>query len=51
MEEEGMKIIEHINKLSVMGFKEVVVHLPRIWKIMINTISFIEKVKQTELFL
>ena len=32
MENEGMKIIEHINRLSVMGFKEVVVHLPRIWK-------------------
>ena len=25
MEEEGMEIIEHINRLSVMGFKEVVV--------------------------
>ena len=24
-----MKIIEHINKLSVMGFKEVVVHLQK----------------------
>ena len=51
MENEGMKIIEHINKLSVMGFKEVIVHLPRIWKIMINTISFIEKAKPDRIIL
>ncbi len=51
MENEGMKIIEHINRLSVMGFKEVIVHLPRIWKIMIKTISFIEKVKPDRVIL
>ena len=51
MENEGMKIVEHINKLSVMGFKEVVVHLPRIWRIMINTISFIEKMKPDRIIL
>ncbi len=51
MEDEGMKIVENINKLSVMGFKEVVVHLPRIWKIMINTIAYIEKVKPDRIIL
>ena len=51
MENEGMKIIEHINKLSVMGFKEVVVHLPRIWKIMVSTISLIEKMKPDRIIL
>tara|TARA_B100001027_G_scaffold216103_1_gene191556 strand:- start:1599 stop:2720 length:1122 start_codon:yes stop_codon:yes gene_type:complete len=51
MEDEGMTIIEHINKLSIMGFKEVIVHLPRIWKIMINTISFIKKVKPDRIIL
>ena len=51
MENEGMKIIEHINKLSVMGFKEVIVHLPSIWKIMITTISFIEKAKPHRIIL
>ena len=51
MEDEGMKIVEHINKLSVMGFKEVVVHLPRIWKIMIRTISFIEEMKPDRIIL
>ena len=34
-----------------MGFKEVVVHLPRIWKIMISTISLIEKVKPDRIIL
>ena len=51
MEGEGMKIVEHINKLSVMGFKEVVVHLPRIWKIMISTISLIEEMKPDRIIL
>ena len=51
MEKEGMKIVEHCNNLSVMGFKEVVVHLPRIWKIMNNTVALVKKVKPDRIIL
>ena len=46
-----MKIVEHCNNLSVMGFKEVIVHLPRIWTIMNNTIALVEKVKPDRIIL
>ena len=51
MEKEGMKIVEHCNNLSVMGFKEVIVHLPRIWAIMNNTIALIKRVKPDRIIL
>ena len=51
MEKEGMKIIEHCNNLSVMGFKEVIVHLPRIWAIMNNTIALVKRVKPDRIIL
>ena len=34
MESEGMKITHHVDRLSVMGFYEVLKHLPRLLKIM-----------------
>ena len=51
MEKEGMKIVEYCNNLSVMGFKEVIVHLPRIWTIMKNTITLVKKVKPDRIIL
>ena len=51
MEKEGMKIIEHCNELSVMGFKEVVKHLPRLWIIMKKTIDIVKKVKPDRIIL
>ena len=51
MEKEGMKIVEHCNNLSVMGFKEVIVHLPRIWAIMNNTIALVKRVKPDRIIL
>ncbi len=42
MSSEGMEIIEHINKLSIMGFSEVLKHLPRIKKIFDKTIDLIK---------
>ena len=51
MEKEGMKIVQHINNLSVMGFKEVLVHLPRMWKIMRKTTSLIERVRPDRIIL
>tara|TARA_B100000963_G_scaffold340934_1_gene340124 strand:+ start:82 stop:1203 length:1122 start_codon:yes stop_codon:yes gene_type:complete len=51
MEKEGMKIVEHCNNLSVMGFNEVVVHLPRIWTIMKNTVALVRKIKPDRIIL
>ena len=51
MEKAGMKIIEPVQSLSVMGFKEVLVHLPRIWKIMNKTVSLVEKIKPDRIIL
>ena len=50
-EKEGMKIIEHCKNLSVMGFKEIIVHLPRIWRIMNNTVALVEKIKPDRIIL
>ena len=51
MEKEGMKIIEHCKNLSVMGFKEIIVHLPRIWRIMNNTVALVKKIKPDRIIL
>ena len=51
MQNEGMKIIEHTNNLSIMGFKEVIMHLPRMLKIMKKTIKIIESVKPDKIIL
>ena len=51
MEKEGMKIVEHCNNLSVMGFKEVAVHLPRIWTIMNKTVTLVKKLKPDRIIL
>tara|TARA_A100001011_G_C14245897_1_gene815528 strand:+ start:274 stop:1395 length:1122 start_codon:yes stop_codon:yes gene_type:complete len=51
MENEGMKIIEHCNNLSVMGFKEVLVHLPRMWRIMANTVELVKKANPDRIIL
>ncbi len=51
MRREGMKIIEHINNLSIMGFKEVIIHLPKILNIMNKTIHLIQKVKPDRIIL
>ena len=45
MAESGVEIIHHINDLSVMGFIEVVKHLPRLLHIMKNTLSTIKNIK------
>ena len=45
MAESGVEIIHHINDLSVMGFIEVVKHLPRLLHIMKNTLSAIKNIK------
>ena len=37
MKKAGMELIEHIDELSIMGFFEVLIHLPKMYKIMFNT--------------
>ena len=51
MEAAGMKLIHHINVLSVMGFLEVLKYLPRFLKIMGETIKTIERSKPDRIIL
>ena len=51
MEAAGMKLIHHINVLSVMGFLEVLKYLPRFLKIMGETIKTIERSKPNRVIL
>ena len=51
MEAAGMKLIHHINILSVMGFLEVLKYLPRFLKIMGETIKTIERSKPDRVIL
>ena len=51
MKSEGMKVIHHIDKLSVMGFYEVIKHLPRLLKIMGETIKIITEMKPDRIVL
>tara|TARA_B100001175_G_scaffold279143_1_gene256158 strand:+ start:645 stop:1763 length:1119 start_codon:yes stop_codon:yes gene_type:complete len=51
MEEEGLKLIEHIDRLSIMGFIEILKHLPRFNKILKQTIDLIKKSKPNRIIL
>ena len=51
MAKEGVEIIHHIKDLSVMGFIEVVKHLPRLLHIMGETLSAIKKIKPDRIIL
>jgi len=51
MAESGVEIIHHINDLSVMGFIEVVKHLPRLLHIMTETLSAIKNIKPDRIIL
>lgn len=43
MKTEGLKVIHHINKLSFLGFKEIIKHLPFIRKVKKDVLSVIDK--------
>ena len=51
MKDAGMKIFEHTENLSIMGFFEVVKHLPKILKILNETSKVIEKTKPDRVIL
>ena len=51
MKKAGMQILEHSDTLSIMGFFEVLKHLPRMIKIMDKTINAIKRVKPDRIIL
>lgn len=51
MKSEGILILEHINNLSIMGFTEVIMHLPRIRIIFKKTIQAIKRSKPDRVIL
>jgi len=51
MRNEGMHIIEHVDSLAIMGFAEVLRHLPRMNKIMRSTIGAIKRSKPDRVIL
>ena len=51
MANEGMSIVEHIDTLSIMGFTEIIKHLPKMLKIMSETIQLIEDEKPDRIIL
>ena len=51
MAESGVEIIHHINDLSVMGFIEVIKHLPRLLNIMDKTLSSIKNINPDKVIL
>ncbi|GIS53419.1 lipid-A-disaccharide synthase [bacterium] len=51
MKNEGMEIIKDIDELSIMGFFEVLKHLPKMYKIMIITIDAITQLKPDRIIL
>jgi|TARA_B110000116_G_scaffold90282_1_gene78481 lipid-A-disaccharide synthase len=51
MKDAGMHIIEHTDQLAIMGFLEVIKHLPRMVRIMGETINIIKKAKPDRVIL
>ena len=51
MKDSGMLIIEHTNELAIMGFWEVIKHLPKMIRIMGETINTITKAKPDRIIL
>jgi lipid-A-disaccharide synthase len=51
MEKEGVQIIEHINKLAIVGFIEVIKHLPFMMSVMGKTINWIKENKPERIIL
>ena len=51
MKEAGMQVLEHTDNLAIMGFVEVIKHLPRMMKIMGKTIDTISRTKPDRIIL
>lgn len=51
MNDAGVKIIEHISNLALVGLTEVIKHLPHMRKVMINTIALIKSINPSRIIL
>ena len=51
MVEQGLKILEHINNLSMVGFSEVIKHLPYMKRVMGQTIKIIKEINPSRIIL
>ncbi len=51
MKKEGMRVVKHIDSLAIMGFVEIVKHLPRMLKIIRRTTDLISKTKPDRVIL
>ena len=51
MKHQGMEIIKDLDELSIMGFFEVLKHLPKMYKIMLVTIDAITQLKPDRIIL
>ena len=51
MKKEGLQVLQHVDSLSMMGFSEVIKHLPFMIKVMGETIKTIEKLRPDRIVL
>ena len=51
MIDQGLKVIQHIDKMSVMGFSEIIKHLPFLFSVMGETLNQLEAIKPNRIIL
>ena len=51
MKKAGMTIIEHVDNISIMGFFEVLKHLPKMVRLLVSTKNFIENLQPDRIIL
>ena len=51
MIDQGLKVIQHIDKMSVMGFSEIIKHLPFLFRVMGETLNKLEEIKPNRIIL
>ena len=51
MIDQGLKVIQHIDKMSVMGFSEIIKHLPFLFSVMGETLNKLEEIKPNRIIL
>ena len=51
MIDQGLKVIQHIDKMSVMGLSEIIKHLPFLFSVMGETLNQLEEIKPNRIIL
>ena len=51
MIDQGLKVIQHLEKMSVMGFSEIIKHLPFLFSVMGETLNQLEEIKPNRIIL